>query len=329
MEPPSLIVIIGAIAGIVAAISGLIRVVIDLLPYIRVPLGNAARRVGRIFTIIYKLLVPVVLVVLFLLVLGIVELPGESSEGTSSTPPENKQGQSGPAEGSGPEPEQSGSSGGPTDSPPKDPEPTTDKPTSDLASDALGLYGLTPVDSGTEFTYPSDYSDYRVVNDIGVVTNDKVSLTVKVPPEWNQTEIGPWEFEGGESVGSSVVASTDVHLWKDPGTVPGASFLVSPTLRTSLEDYSTERILTEYSPTYCSGLRVVQDEYPGESAKLTYRLWQDCGEGGTYLLQLVVEPYTRPYVVRVAVLMVSDADVEATYKMLQTLEINTENLEQD
>jgi len=193
--------------------------------------------------------------------------------------------------------------------------PTTDETSSEVASDYLGLYELTGLKDDTKPAYSSPYNR--------VTTNDR-SLHVRVPAEWADTDTNLWRFERRVLVGTSVIASTNIERWSGL-RASGASFRVSSEV---LQRHTIEEVLNEVNlGRWCDD--VARGTYQGHPYIITYDLWGGCGKRETHFLQLVAVPESNKYVIKTGVVIVSEADVKATYKMLRTLEVDTGRLAQE
>ncbi len=87
--------------------------------------------------------------------------------------------------------------------------------------------------------------------------------------------------------------------------------------------------MDEINVTAC-GYKIGRYTYHYENFTYKYDLWEDCGRRDTnHYMQLLKEPHDRDYVVKIGVVMVSEADIQATYRILSTLTTHPTRLNQD
>jgi serine protease Do len=149
------------------------------------------------------------------------------------------------------------------------------------------------------------------------VTDDSGALTVEVPAEWSDTRGAFWEFEGSDA-GASVLASPNVGAFLSSWDEPGVFFGASDTL---LQEYGVEGLLDYYQPEGCESAGPREDydvgKFRGKSD-----LWVNCGgQGGATLLMVAATPEDRSFVTFVQIQIVSEADLEAAKRILQTFDV--------
>jgi serine protease Do len=153
------------------------------------------------------------------------------------------------------------------------------------------------------------YSDYYVWE------SENGSLTVELPTAWGDTSSGTWRSNDQEipaSIAVTAAPSIDgfLNTWTTPGMFLGAS-------RQLAQELSTEQLLDqnsfEQSCTY-SGRDVYSDAlYSG-----FFDTWTNCGGENTVFLVVAFEPEDRSFLGLVQVQVVTDADLEALDRILNS-----------
>ncbi len=149
------------------------------------------------------------------------------------------------------------------------------------------------------------YSDYVAIND------DSGTLTMEVPVEWRDVDGSAWLLDG-EEIGLSLTAATSVADFNNTWDTPGAFFGVSDQF-----DLTTDELLDsfDYSDdcTYDSRSEYSDSVYTG-----SYDLWTNCGETGSSLVVVGVQPEDASYLALVLVQVVGDADLDALDRIMNT-----------
>ncbi len=149
------------------------------------------------------------------------------------------------------------------------------------------------------------YEDYITI------TDDTDSLTMDVPAEWSDVDGSAWLLDG-EEIGLSLTAAPSVNGFNTTWDTPGAFFGV-----TDQFDLSTDELLDAFdysdSCTYDSRSDYSDPVYSG-----AYDLWTDCNGAGTMLVVVGVEPADRSYLALVIVQVVSEADLDALDRILDS-----------
>lgn len=157
------------------------------------------------------------------------------------------------------------------------------------------------------------YSGYTAI------TDDSGALEVEVPSEWSEVNGTSWEFEG-ETVGPGLSAATDLEAYKDTWGEPGAFFGASSTL---IQSYSVDQMLDSFD--YSQDCEL-DGRFDYEDAVYTgrYDFWMNCGQENTAFVVLAAVPEDRAYMAVVNILIASEADLEASERILGTFTVNGE-----
>ena len=154
------------------------------------------------------------------------------------------------------------------------------------------------------------YANYVIVND------ESGALKMAVPAEWNDVNGSAWVIDE-EIVGGAIAASSDLEAFQGTWTVPGvfmgassslaAKFTEEQILDTlALEGECSERQRSQYSDPLYTG---------------HYDYYKGCGEQGAHFIMLAAAPEGRAFTILLQVQVVSDADLEATDKILESFEV--------
>jgi len=163
---------------------------------------------------------------------------------------------------------------------------------------------------GGETGTATTYSGYTTV------TDDSQALTMDVPTEWSDVNGIPWEFEG-QTVGAAIVAAGNLddfyNTWSEPGVFFGASHVLAQSMNEDglldVNDFSAE---CEYEGRF---------EYQDPLYTGLYDQYRNCGGVGTVFINLAAVPESRAYVILVQVQIVSEADLEALDRILDTFNV--------
>ncbi len=148
-----------------------------------------------------------------------------------------------------------------------------------------------------------DYTDYVTV------TDDSGVISVDVPAEWS--DVDGRAFEG---VGPSVAASPDVQSFYDGFTVPGVEVTATKNFAPD-ELLDVLGILTDGLP--CDVVGDPQD-YSDPLYTGLFQVIEDCGGTATDLLYVVAAPEEGDFLVIVVIQVVTDADLAALDRILET-----------
>ena len=142
------------------------------------------------------------------------------------------------------------------------------------------------------------------------VTDESGRLEMDVPAEWGSTNGAAWTRDD-EPFGLALSASTDLDAlystWSTPGVFFGATDDVS---------INTSEYLDEFTYTDCEYDSRTDYEDPAYAGE--YDLWLNCGESDARLLLLAAHALDNSHFVFVYIQVVSDADIDAAAKILDT-----------
>jgi serine protease Do len=156
------------------------------------------------------------------------------------------------------------------------------------------------------------YSGYETVSD------DAGAVVMEVPSEWSEVNGAAWEWsESGETVGVSIVASSNIQDFYDTYETAGVFFGAS---RSLAESYDTAALLETISfsedCSYDGRYDYSDPIYTG-----MYDLYSNCGGSGTSVINLSAEPEDRSFIMLLQIQVVSDADLDALDRILNTFQV--------
>jgi serine protease Do len=157
---------------------------------------------------------------------------------------------------------------------------------------------------------PFSYSGYVLI------TDDSGFLQVEVPQEWNDIDGSAWEVEGTE-IGAALSASSDLAGFNDSYDAPGLFFGASRLL------------VAEYDPnSFLDGVSFADEcqlggryEYDDNYYVGYYDLYTDCGDALSSIVNIAAEPEDGSFLVWVVGQVVSDADVDAFSRIVETFQV--------
>lgn len=144
------------------------------------------------------------------------------------------------------------------------------------------------------------------------LTDDSGTMAVEVPAEWSQTDGSAWVNDSGETLGVSLVAAPDIEGFLGSWSMPGMRMRASSSLGVGTGealdtfDYSSECTYdgrAEYADAVYSGF---------------YDIWIDCGSTDSTYIIVAAAPADNSHLVVVEVQLITDADVEALDRILQS-----------
>jgi len=154
------------------------------------------------------------------------------------------------------------------------------------------------------------YSGYVTIAD------DTGALQLEVPSEWSEVDGSAWLIEG-QAIGLSVSASSDLDGFINSYATPGVFFGASAVL---LQEYDVYSLLddTGFEDDCTYGGRKDYDDgvYVG-----AYDLYTDCGPTGSSIISTVAMPEDGAFLVWVITQIVSDADIDALSRIIDTFEV--------
>lgn len=165
--------------------------------------------------------------------------------------------------------------------------------------------GAATTDDGETGVEGGQYREFTTVSD------DTGAIQVEVPARW--TDVDGDALEG---VIPAVAASPDLAAleggWDTPGVVVAAtSELPGGDSDTLLDEFSQEESCTSTG----------REDYDDGAYKGRYELWSECDGTETSILTIVAEPEDQSFVVFVLIQIVSDADLDATDRIIESFSV--------
>jgi serine protease Do len=160
-------------------------------------------------------------------------------------------------------------------------------------------------------TTDATYSGYTLISD------EYGAIQVEIPNEWTDTEGGDWLLDG-ESVGAAVVASSNLDDFWGTFSTPGVFFGASNVLAEQYDEDSFLDSLTDHSDNcaYEGRFDYADPVYAGR-----YDHYTACGDVGSQIINIVAFPESRELIVWVQTQVVSDADLEALDRIIDSFEV--------
>lgn len=157
----------------------------------------------------------------------------------------------------------------------------------------------------------STYTRYITISD------DSGLLTLEVPADWRDVDGSPWESDG-TVIGVSVTAAPDIAKFNGGWDTPGVYFAATDQIAVSTEELLD---LFDFSES-CS----FDGRSPYEDPLYTgfFDLWSDCDGSGTLVVAVGVEPADQSFLAIVLVQVVSDADLEALDRIIDSFIVNAD-----
>lgn len=150
----------------------------------------------------------------------------------------------------------------------------------------------------------SAYEQYETI------TDDTGTIEVEVPVEWSDVRGAPSDF------GPTIVASTDVDALLSGWDVPGVEVIATRQADASNPD----PILDQLAQSACTSQG--RQDYSDPLYHGRFEFFTDCGGTDTKYLVLVVAPEDNAYTVGVTVQLVSDADLDALDRVLNSFVVS-------
>ena len=178
------------------------------------------------------------------------------------------------------------------------------------------------VEGNTGTTGSSTTYEYTTISD------DSGLLLVEVPTTWSDIDGSIWG-DASDPLGLAVRAAPDLQAWADTWTTPGIFFGASVDILEGLTD--AERLAMpddvldldsfDYSAScaYDGRFEYSDPVYAGK-----YDLWTDCDGSGSIYVVLAVLPEDLSYFVLVNVLAVTEADLDALDRILNSFIVSEE-----
>lgn len=143
------------------------------------------------------------------------------------------------------------------------------------------------------------------------ITDDSGLLIVEVPTAWSDTNGSAWTSDG-EEIGVAVSAAPDLEGFNTTWDIPGVFFGASAQLNTTVPEL-LDGFTFSGSCTYDGRYDYSDPLYAGQ-----YDLWTNCGSAGSLYLILAAEPDDASFVILVAVQIVTEMDLDALDRILNT-----------
>ncbi len=142
------------------------------------------------------------------------------------------------------------------------------------------------------------------------ITDDTGLLTVSVPSAWSDIDGAGIELEG--TTAPSVQASPDLDAYNGTWGTPGMFFIASA----SLADDDPNLLLDTLAAAQCTSTG--REEYSDAVFSGLFEAFENCGETGAQVLNVVASPEDGAYAVVVSIQVVTDADLDAVDTILRT-----------
>ncbi|MEM7111558.1 MAG: trypsin-like peptidase domain-containing protein [Chloroflexota bacterium] len=145
------------------------------------------------------------------------------------------------------------------------------------------------------------------------VSDDSGTLEVEIPTAWSHIDGSAWA-DGDDVLGQGLRAAPDLDAFYDTWTMPGMIFGASRTLAQSMNE---QVLLEEFD---YSDVCVHEGRFNYSDVLYTglYEVWADCGGTGSLYVVVTAVPQARNFVIVVGVQIVSDADLDALDRILDS-----------
>jgi len=152
------------------------------------------------------------------------------------------------------------------------------------------------------------YPSYTIVSD------NSGQLEVEVPTAWSDVDGAPWTADDGSPLGPAVAAAPDLESYYTSWATPGVEFAA---LTEMGSDVTVPSVLDlfDFSDdcTYAGREDYADALYTGQ-----YDVWQDCGGSNAAYIIVATQPDDGSFLTVVAVQVVTDADLEALDRILDS-----------
>ena len=146
------------------------------------------------------------------------------------------------------------------------------------------------------------------------IYDDSQAVYVEVPVEWADVDGSNWvDDSDGSTLGSSIIASTDIAGFSSTYTTPGVQILAGTVFGNSTMGELADIMDFSDACTYDGRFDYDDGFYTG-----VYDQYSDCDGQGSVIIVLAAEPAEQHYSVIVLVQVVSDADLDALDHILDT-----------
>jgi serine protease Do len=162
-----------------------------------------------------------------------------------------------------------------------------------------------------EDTTAAGYSGYTFVSD------DSGAIQVEIPQEWNDVNGTAWVRDETE-IGAAVSASSNLDDFLNTFSTPGIFFGASSVLAQDYVEASFLDSLTDFSSDCIYDGRY---EYSDPIYTGLYDLYTDCSAAGSQIINIVAAPEDGGFIIWVQTQIVSDADLEALDRIINSFEV--------
>ena len=147
------------------------------------------------------------------------------------------------------------------------------------------------------------------------VWDDTETLVVEIPLEWSVEVDGrPYLDDDGAFLAADIQASSNLEDFLNTYATPGVEFAASSVWATLYDEASLLDVLQRsYDCVYDGRYEYDDGLYSG-----LYDLYVDCGDVGSVIIELVATPADRSFIIFVQVQAVTDADLDALDRILDT-----------
>ena len=138
-----------------------------------------------------------------------------------------------------------------------------------------------------------------------------------VPLDWFDVDGAPWVIEGQE-VGASITAAPDINAFYGSWTASGVFFGASRDLISVLDENGMlDLVQNQYN---FAGACEYAGRFAYEDPAYTglFDQFENCGGEGVLYLSLAAVPDDRSYIISVQIQVVTDRDLEALDRILDT-----------
>lgn len=149
-----------------------------------------------------------------------------------------------------------------------------------------------------------------------LIADDSGVLEVEVPQEWNDVDGSPWLVDG-DNIGATLSASTDLEGFNNSFDTPGLFFGASRLLVTEYDADGFLDLTTFGNECTLEG----RYEYDDGFYVGSYDLFVECGGTGTSIVNIAATPEDGSYMVWVIAQIVTDADVDAFTRIVETFQV--------
>lgn len=148
------------------------------------------------------------------------------------------------------------------------------------------------------------------------VSDDSGAITVEVPAEWGEVNGVASPIIEGEEDGPALTASPDIDGFVDTYEVPGVQIRASSGI---LQEYDEDTLLDNFDFSNACERDGERQDYDDGTYTGRIEAWTNCdGVESQEILAVAATPQDRSFMVHVHIQSVSQADVEAAQRILET-----------